>query len=313
VLVAMGRGGPDTPTVVRAGAGLDVEDLMRIADAGGHAASDVYEDAVTTGAAAVGARRCGGGLAGAVVSTNVPAAIAAAEGLPGTLTVLEGSGSALPPAAADATVLVVPADCDPEFVRGYLGPYRLLLADLVIATMCEPPRGAPEKVTALVEAIRSISRKAPVVRTVFRPVPLGPVTGQRVFFATTAPAGVGASLVDALQSRYGCEVVGVSHRLADRPALRADLAQAPAFDVLLVELKAAAVDVAARSAAQVGARVVFCDNRPTVVGVDAGEGMHSDHQLDTEGNGDADIPSDEQPLQQAVARLLDTAVRRAPR
>ena len=313
VLVAMGRGGPGRPTIVPAGGDLDAEDLLRIADAGGHAASDVYEDAITTGAAAVGARRCGGGLAGAVVSTNMPDAIAAAEALPGSLTVLEGSGSALPPAEADATVLVVPGDCDPEFVLGYLGPYRLLLADLVVATMCEPPRGAPARVAALVEAIRSISRKTPVIRTVFRPVPLGPVAGSRVFFATTAPAGVGASLVDALQSRYDCEVVGTSHRLADRPALRADLAQAPAFDVLLVELKAAAVDVAARTAAQVGARVVFCDNRPTVVGFDAGEQLPSDHQLHAEGNGDAHDAHDDRLLQDAVAWLVDVAVQRAPR
>ncbi|MDQ3537550.1 MAG: hypothetical protein M3415_01945, partial [Actinomycetota bacterium] len=56
------------------------------------------------------------------------------------------------------------------------------------------------------------------------------------------------------------------HRLADRPALISDLAAAPPFDVLLVELKAAAIDVAVRSAARAGARVVFCDNRPIIVG-----------------------------------------------
>jgi len=43
---------------------------------------------------------------------------------------------------------------------------------------------------------------------------------------------------------------------------------APAFDVLLVELKAAAVDVAARTAAAVGARMVVCDNRPVALGVE---------------------------------------------
>ncbi len=295
VVVAMGRGGPPEPVVVPAGAALDPAALLAVADAGGHAASDFYEDAVTTGAATVGARRCGGGLAGAVGYSNVAAAVRRAESLPGDVTVLEGSGAALPPLHADATVLVVPADCDPEFVRGYLGSYRVLLADLVVVTMCEPPRGAPAQVAAVLEALRSISRRPPLLRTVLRPVPLGPVTGATVFFATTAPAAVGASLSAALEAAHGCEVVATSHRLADRPALRADLAAAPAFDVLLVELKAAAVDVAARAAASAGARVVFCDNRPTVVGADDGE---------TAGDADAVLDA-------AVARLARLAGERS--
>ena len=265
VVVAMGRGGPPDPVVVEAGTRLDAEALLKVVDAGGHAASDFYEDAVTTGAATVGARRCGGGLAGAVGYTNAAQAIAKANDLDGDMLVLEGSGAAIPPAAADATVLIVPADCDPEFLRGYLGPYRLLLADLVIVTMAESPRGSPERVTTILETIRSISRRAPVIPTVLRPVPLDQVAGERVFFATTAPAPVGASLAAALEDSYGCEVVATSTRLADRPALRTDLEAAPAFDVLLVELKAAAVDVATRFAASTGARVVFCDNRPMVV------------------------------------------------
>jgi cyclic 2,3-diphosphoglycerate synthetase len=266
VIVAMGRGGPPEPVIVRAGARLDPSALLAVADAGGHAASDFYEDAVTSGAATVGARRCGGGLAGAVGYSNVAMAVATAESLPGDLLVVEGSGSAIPPVHADVTVLVVPADCDPELLGGYLGSYRVLLADLIVVTMCESPRGVPEKVDAVTETLRSISRRTPVLRTVFRPVPLGPVDGDRVFFATTAPATVGASLVDALEERHGCEVVATSHRLADRPALISDLAAAPPFDVLLVELKAAAIDVAVRSAARAGARVVFCDNRPIIVG-----------------------------------------------
>ncbi len=268
----MGRGGPPAPVVVPAGTAVDPAALLAVADGGGHAASDFYEDAVTTGVATVGARRCGGGLAGAVGYSNVADAVRAAEALPGALTLLEGSGAALPPVHADATVLVVPADCDPEFLRGYLGPYRVLLADLVVVTMCEPPRGAVDRLADVLEAIRSISRRAPVMRTVLRPVPLAPVGGARAFFATTAPAAAGASLVAALEATSGCEVVATSHHLADRPALRADLAAAPAFDVLLVELKAAAVDVAVRAATSAGARVVFCDNRPQVVGVDPAGG-----------------------------------------
>jgi cyclic 2,3-diphosphoglycerate synthase len=295
VVVAMGRGGPPQPVVVPAGTPLDAAALLAVAEAGGHAASDFYEDAVTTGAATVGARRCGGGLSGAVGYTNVPDAIARANELPGDLNVLEGSGASIPPAAADATVLVVPADCDPEFVRGYLGPYRVLLADLVLVTMSEPPRGSPHQVNAVREAIRSISRRPPVLSTVLRPVPLDQVTGERVFFATTAPAEVSDSLVEALEAQHGCEVVAASNRLADRPGLRSDLTAAGPFDVLLVELKAAAVDVATRMATEAGARVVFCDNRPVVVGDDNGGGGFDPDAV----------------LQQAVRRIAELAIDRA--
>jgi cyclic 2,3-diphosphoglycerate synthase len=265
VVVAMGRGGPERPVLIPAGTAPDVAGLLAIADGGGHAASDCYEDAVTTGAAVVGARRCGGGLVGAVGHSNVAEAIGLAEGQPGDILVLEGSGAALPPAHADATLLVVPGDADPELLAGYLTPYRLLLADLVVVTMSEPPRASTDQVRAVEEAIRSISRRVPVLRTVFRPHPLGQVSGSRVLFATTAPAAVCASLVESLEREHGCEVVGTSTNLADREALRRDLRAAPAFDVLLVELKAAAVDVAARVASSAGARVVLCDNRPVVV------------------------------------------------
>lgn len=265
VLVAMGRGGPAEPTVVPAGMTPDLETLLRIADGGGHAASDCYEDAVTTGATTVGARRCGGGLAGAIGSGNVAEAVRVAGEQPGDLLVLEGSGAALPPVHADATLLVVPADADLELLAGYLGPYRVLLADLVVVTMAEPPRASAAQVDAVQEAIRSISRRVPVVRTVFRPHPMGQVSGARVLFATTAPAGVSASLAASLEREHGCEVVGTTTNLADRAALRRDLEGAPAYDVLLVELKAAAVDVAARTAISAGANVVFCDNRPVVV------------------------------------------------
>ena len=295
VVVAMGRGGPPEPVIVQAGQQLDAAALLAVAEAGGHAASDFYEDAVTTGAATVGARRCGGGMAGAVSYTNLPAAIVAAEAMAGDITVLEGSGASVPPAHADATVLVVPADCDLEFLRGYLGPYRLLLADLVLVTMAESPRGSPERVSAVRETIRSISRRTPVISTVLRPFPLGEVSGERVFFATTAPATVGTSLIEALEHSYGCDVVASSNRLADRPGLRSDLEAAPAFDVLLVELKAAAVDVASRIAAEVGARVVFCDNRPTVV----------------EPGGDVGQTDPQSQLNNEVARLAELATARA--
>lgn len=43
----------------------------------------------------------------------------------------------------------------------------------------------------------------------------------------------------------------------------------PRYDTLLTELKAAAVDVAARGALEAGAEVVFCDNRAVLVEEDS--------------------------------------------
>jgi cyclic 2,3-diphosphoglycerate synthase len=63
-----------------------------------------------------------------------------------------------------------------------------------------------------------------------------------------------------LEQQHGCNVVGITHHLADRSALRTDLAQAQKHDVLAVELKAAAVDVAVRTAQEQGIDVVFVNN-----------------------------------------------------
>jgi cyclic 2,3-diphosphoglycerate synthetase len=72
--------------------------------------------------------------------------------------------------------------------------------------------------------------------------------------------------------------VGVSHRLSDRAGLAADLDAAPAFDVLLTELKAAAIDVAVERALERGAEVVLADNRADTVG---GDGELQDLLLET--------------------------------
>ena len=69
-----------------------------------------------------------------------------------------------------------------------------------------------------------------------------------------------------LERDAGCRVVSLSARLADPAGLERDLASAPPFDVLLTELKAAAIDVAAPVALRRGAEVVFVENRPRSVG-----------------------------------------------
>ncbi len=64
-----------------------------------------------------------------------------------------------------------------------------------------------------------------------------------------------------LEAEHGAKVVGTSHHLADRPQLAADLDGMGEAEVLVTELKAAAVDLAARFALERGMEVVFCDNR----------------------------------------------------
>ena len=146
VVLAMGRGGPAEPELLRGDeVALEPRDLLALADAGRHAASDYVEDAMLARVPTVGCRRCGGGLAGGVSISNVAEGVELANGLPGGLLILEGSGSAIPPVHADVTGVVVPAGIREEYLAGYMGPYRMLLADFVLVTMCEEPFGSPSR------------------------------------------------------------------------------------------------------------------------------------------------------------------------
>jgi cyclic 2,3-diphosphoglycerate synthase len=78
-----------------------------------------------------------------------------------------------------------------------------------------------------------------------------------------------SSMASHLEREHGCKVVGTSPHLAHRPQLAEDLEGLDAADVLVVELKAAAVDLAARVALERGMEVTFCDNRVVSTGGDA--------------------------------------------
>jgi cyclic 2,3-diphosphoglycerate synthase len=278
VVVAMGRGGPEEPDVIRGGEiDLTPEDLLELADSGKHAASDYIEDALLGRVTTVGCRRCGGGLAGAVGVSNVGDGVIKANEEDGDFLLLEGSGSALPPVHADATGLIVPSSVPAEYLLGYLGPFRLLLADFVMVTMCENPFGTPSQISATVSHIRSAWRptrgkqepadEIQVVRTVFRPHPVRSIEGASVFVATTAPEAAAESLKRHLEEEHGCEVKGISHSLSKRTKLKGELNDARGgADVLLCEIKAAGIDVATRWALDEGLEVVYMDNVP--VGVD---------------------------------------------
>jgi cyclic 2,3-diphosphoglycerate synthetase len=219
-----------------------------------HAASDFLEDAVFTGVTTIGARRCGGGLAGGTYLSNVPEAARMAEDLAPEIVLLEGSGAAVPPVRADRTVLVTSAARSPLALTAGLGPVRVLTADMVVITMCES--GCAETR----EAIEAISPGVEVVATVLRPQPAEPLGDEPVVYFTTATPETAASLAEGLE----CELAAVVASLSDRVALREalDRPRVRGAGTYLVEIKAAAVDVVCEAAAERGARIVFCDNVP---------------------------------------------------
>jgi cyclic 2,3-diphosphoglycerate synthetase len=233
VVVAMGRGGPAEPELIETPPTLD--DLVALARAGRHAASDHLETAALAGVPTVGCRRAGGGFAGAPFADNVHDGARLAASLDPDLVVFDGSGASLPPVAADARILVVNGAHD---VRAGLNAYRVLVSDIVVDT------GGADR-----DAIAEIA-DLPVVSAELRLEPMKPLGGRRTAVFTTGPAPT-----DGLDT----EVVHVSRDLANRDALRAELETLEA-EVYLVELKAAAIDVVAETALARGAEVVLAAN-----------------------------------------------------
>jgi len=260
VVVAMGRGGPAEPEVVTVPP--TVESLVELSRSGRHAASDHLETAALVGVATVGCRRCGGGLAGGVATSNVDEGARVAAALDPEIVVFDGSGAALPPIAADRTIVVVGGHQDPALVVGYLNTYRLLLADVVVVTMADDSAAWQ----AVSDAVRRVVRPGvEVVPTTLQPRPLTEVGGREVAYFCAAPASAHARLGRHLEAVHSARVVLVSGNLADREALRSDLRDVDA-EVFLVELKAAAIDVVAEVALARGAEVVLAANDVVAVG-----------------------------------------------
>jgi cyclic 2,3-diphosphoglycerate synthetase len=241
VIVSMGRGGPPEPQLAPAGTGLD--ELLAIAAAGRHAASDYLEDAVLAGVDAVGCRRIGGGLAGEPWSSNVAEGGAMAAAQDAGALIFEGSGSCIPPVLVDRTVCIVG---DADSALSELGPYRLMRGDLALLMPAADSPGAAAEIEALV--------RGRLGRCRLRPEPAEPLPPDaRVALFTT-----NATECEGVEARV------VSANLARRSLLDADLdrARAEGCDVYLTELKAAAIDTVAAHAKRDGARVVFVRNRP---------------------------------------------------
>jgi cyclic 2,3-diphosphoglycerate synthetase len=191
VVVAMGRGGPPEPELVETPPGID--ELLERSRAGLHAASDHLETAALCGVPTIGCRRAGGGLAGAVFSSNVPAGAALAARLEPDVVVFDGSGASLPPVRTDRRVFVVGRDDDDD---AYFNPYRRALADVVVRIG--------------VDAELQLR-------------PLEPLEGRVAVFT----AG-GTDM-----THLGAEVVHVSASLADRAALARELGELDADTYLV--------------------------------------------------------------------------------
>lgn len=281
VVVAMGRGGPREPEVVTVPP--TVEALVALSRSGRHAASDHLETAALAGVETVGCRRCGGGLSGAVATSNVLEGAAVAIGLEPELIVFDGSGAALPPIDVARRVLVVGAHQELHVATGYLNAYRALLADLVVVTMAEQDTAHADLAAELQRLVRP---GVPVVRTTLRPRPAEDVAGERIAYFGTAPASQHARIAVELGDVHGAHVVHVSGALADRARLRTELAAVDA-DTFVVELKAAAVDVVVEEAMRRGGRVVLAANDVVTLA------------------GEPDLPAE-------LDRLADAAVAMAP-
>jgi cyclic 2,3-diphosphoglycerate synthetase len=253
VVVAMGRGGPEAPETAETPPSID--DLLALSRAGRHAASDYLEDAALAGVPTIGCRRAGGGLAGAPFTSNVDAGAALAAERSPDLVIFEGSGAALPPIDTRKRVLVVSGQQSPELAAGYLNAYRILISDLVVLL-----DGTREHT----EAIRRV-KDVPVVDARLKPRAVEPVEGRVAVFTTATPNA--AERIAAALRDDGVDVAHVSTSLARRDELRRELDSLEA-DTYLVELKAAAIDVVAETAAERGIRVVLLSNDVDASGLD---------------------------------------------
>ena len=265
-VVAMGRGGPEEPEIVH-GDKIEItpQFLMEQSDKGVHAASDHWEDALMSRILTIGCRRCGGGMVGDVYITNMKKGAELANEVDSDFVIMEGSGAAIPPIKTDKHIVLVGANQPIINIERFFGPYRINLADLVVITMCEEPMASNEKVKRIEEFIQESNPDATVISTVFRPKPLEDITGKNILFATTAPVSIQGVLKEHLEDFYGCKVVGITPHLSNRPLLQKDIEKhIGEADVMLTELKAAAVDVATKDALEAGLEVVYCDNIPIV-------------------------------------------------
>ena len=265
--IAMGRGGPREPQVIR-GDEVDIDEkyLLRLNKNGYHASSDYIEDALLSKVTTIGCRRCGGGFGGKIFMTNLEEGMRIAEKLDSGLLIIEGSGASIPQVDTDITICAIGAFQEWDSLIGYLGIYRILIADMIVLTMCEEPIADSKKIDYLESMIKKFNPGAVVIRTIFRPKPLSGIRGKKIFLGMTAINSIEKNIIDYLETSYGCSVVKASFNLSRRSELKKDLESSPEFDLILTELKAAAVDVLTEYASKEKKEVVYQDNIPVITG-----------------------------------------------
>ncbi len=266
-VIAMGRGGPEEPEIVH-GEELEIsaEFLLEKSQSGVHAASDHWEDALMSRILTIGCRRCGGGMAGEVYMTNMKKGARLANEVDSKFAIFEGSGAAIPPIKTNKKIVLIGANQPISNLTSYFGPYRIGLGDLIILTMCEEPMADKDKISQIEKFVAQNNPDATVISTVFRPKPLDDISKKKVLFATTAPEEIKDKLVEYLEKNYDCEIIATTSHLSNRPLLKKDIEKyIDEADVMLTELKAAAVDVATKNALDAGLEVVYCDNIPIAI------------------------------------------------
>ncbi|MBU1992777.1 2,3-diphosphoglycerate synthetase, partial [Patescibacteria group bacterium] len=267
IILTLSRGGPTTPILVRGDEMIiDANYLLDIQNQGLHASSDCFEDALTARVPTLGCRRCGGGMSGKTMVSLIEKGARMAEKykFAGSI-ILEGSGASVPEIKTDKVVLLMDITQPKDILEGYLTPLKVSYADLIVLTMCEDFLVSQAKINQLIKKIRLINPKAQIATTVLRPFPLQSIKGKKVFWTTTAQSKSVPFLKKYIEETYGCSIVGMSAYLSNQPKLKKDMAKSPRFDLVITELKAAAISVVAREAVKQGKGVVFLDNMITLI------------------------------------------------
>lgn len=267
-IVTMGRGGPKDPEIIDGSKiKLSPEYLLEMAESGKHAASDHWEDAITSRVTTIGCRRCGGGMAGQVFVSNVPKGAEIANEVDEKFVIMEGSGATMPPISTNRRIVIVGANQPMESIKGYFGRYRISISDLVILTMCEEPMTNKEKIKKINRYLLEIKPGLSFSNTVFRPKPLGDISNKKVFLAMTAPEkAIKSNIIPYLEKEKNCKVVGYSSNLSNRKLLTKDIEKnSKSSDLFLIEVKAAGIDVATKIALKKDKKVVYMDNIPKLI------------------------------------------------
>lgn len=261
LIVAMGRGGPKDPQLLR---GEEIiispQYLLSLSSKGLHASSDYIEDAMMSRITTIGCRRCGGGFGGKVFLSNVSEGAKLADSLNPDVIILEGSGASVPEVQTFKTICVVGANQNWDEITGYLGIYRILVSDLVILTNCEKPLATREEINNLENNIKTINPSINIYRSIFRPEPLGNIENKKVVVAMTAKSIIEDKIKKYIEKKFNCTVVGITFNLSNRPLLKKDLESYTDYDTVLTELKAASVDVVTDFALKSGKEIIYMNN-----------------------------------------------------